>query len=145
MTDFKPQFEPTTIAGYTEAIARALLAAGVEPAAVLSAAQRLGLRRPPLARRVAGLSSAVVVGLSRPVVAVPAAADTWSADELEHVLLHECAHVARRDALWRAVLLSVQAVFWFHPLSWLLVARLTALLELFADGRVARRGGRCGG
>ena len=39
MTDFKPQFEPTTIAGYTEAIARALGAAGVEPAAVLSAAQ----------------------------------------------------------------------------------------------------------
>ncbi len=39
MSHFKSQYEPTTIAGYTEAIARALVAAGVEPAAVLGAAR----------------------------------------------------------------------------------------------------------
>ena len=48
------------------------------------------------------LESPVVCGLIRPVIYLPLSSREWSEETLRHALLHEMAHLARRD-LWLAV------------------------------------------
>ena len=49
------------------------------------------------------------------------------------VLGHELAHIRRADLLWRFAASIVRAVFFFHPLTWLIERRLTVLQEIAAD------------
>jgi len=58
------------------------------------------------------------------------------ADDLEqarHVLLHELAHVARRDAIKSWLCWQLQTLFWFHPAVWVARARLAHLREVASD------------
>ena len=55
-------------------------------------------------------------GLLRPVIVLPASADEWTTDRRRSVLLHELAHVRRRDLLTNAIVQLACAVYWFHPL-----------------------------
>ena len=79
-------------------------------------------------------------GWPRPIVLLPAPAETWPAERLRVVLLHETGHIARRD--WPAQILTqaVCAVYWFHPLVWLAAARLRAIGEQACDDRVLLAG-----
>jgi hypothetical protein len=58
--------------------------------------------------------------------------------QLEHVLLHELAHLQRRDAWWSLACLAVQVAYWFHPIAWLACRRLAVLRECACDEAVAR-------
>jgi beta-lactamase regulating signal transducer with metallopeptidase domain len=108
-------------------------------AAMTCAARRLGLRAVPRVAVRRGVPGPAVVGFPRPVVVIPASlAETASVERLEHVLLHEFAHVRRRDPLAAWACLLVQAVYWFHPAVWLMQRRLAALRELCCDQAVAR-------
>src|SRR5947208_2298285 len=40
-------------------------------------------------------------GWRRPTVLLPAAASTWSRERIDVVMMHELAHIARRDWLWQ--------------------------------------------
>lgn len=62
-----------------------------------------------------------------------------TAPELEAVLLHEVTHAKRRDNLLRLVHELVQCLLWFHPLVWLVGARLALYRELSCDEPVLRR------
>lgn len=62
-----------------------------------------------------------------------------SPDETEAVLLHELAHVARRDNLWRLLQTAIVCVCWFHPLVWWLHRRLILESERACDEAVVRR------
>ncbi|MFK7768907.1 MAG: M56 family metallopeptidase [Mariniblastus sp.] len=42
-----------------------------------------------------------------------------SSEELRMILLHELAHVQRKDLLWQVVIAVVSSVYWFQPLVWL--------------------------
>ena len=44
-----------------------------------------------------------VIGILRPSVVLPLDAASWTAERLRVVLLHECAHVRRRDAMLQVV------------------------------------------
>jgi len=83
---------------------------------------------------------AVTSGLRRPVLLLPESAQRWDAPRRRVVLLHELAHVARRD--WPALLLAevAVAVYWFHPLTWILARRLRREAERAADDRVLAAG-----
>jgi beta-lactamase regulating signal transducer with metallopeptidase domain len=60
-----------------------------------------------------------VIGLLRPVVVLPGRMCTeWTTQELEPVLLHELAHIRRRDNFVNFVQIIVQVVYFFHPLVW---------------------------
>ncbi|MEM8886110.1 MAG: M56 family metallopeptidase [Planctomycetota bacterium] len=98
-------------------------------------AARLGLRRRVLVLRGRHAGSPVVYGLLRPRVVLPR--DLDDPREIEHVLLHEYAHVRRRD-LWMQTLFGLANLLcWFHPLVYVARRRAAALREVCCDARVA--------
>ncbi|MBL9121479.1 MAG: M56 family metallopeptidase [Phycisphaerae bacterium] len=106
-----------------------------------AAARRVGLRSVPRARMVPSIAEAAVFGLCRPTVLVPMDL-VHDPRRLEHVLLHECAHIKRGDLWWSSLTLVLTVVLWFHPAMWIARGRLAALRELACDGHVARVLGR---
>jgi len=64
-------------------------------------------------------------GVWTTVILLPASASGWSAARRTVVLTHELVHVRSRDALRQLLGRVVLALYWFHPLSWV-VSRLAA-------------------
>ena len=82
-----------------------------------------------------------VFGIIRPVLLWPRSISEHLDDShLEAVIAHELCHVRRRDNLWAALHMLVEAVFWFHPLVWWIGARLIAERELACDEAVLELG-----
>jgi bla regulator protein BlaR1 len=106
-----------------------------------AAAARLGLATPPTIVVHDRIAVPATIGMRTPIVVLPRALlcdrDVSRAD-LEHVLLHELAHVRRRDACRAVAAAFVQVLYWFHPLVWIARARLAALREIACDRDVAR-------
>jgi TonB family protein len=77
-------------------------------------------------------------GWWRPTLVVPGAAATWDTPQAESVLVHELAHVMRRD--WpRFVLMElIRAVYWWHPLVWIGIREARVLAEQACDDVVLR-------
>jgi beta-lactamase regulating signal transducer with metallopeptidase domain len=108
-------------------------------AALQRAATSLGLARVPRLGTLAGLTTPAVCGLLRPILLVPRAAlERAPTRHDQNALLHELAHLRRRDLWLDEACELVRAVFWFHPLVWLAVARVRALGEVACDASVAR-------
>lgn len=102
------------------------------------AAARLGLRKAPSLRLSSRVEGIAVVGLWRPTIVAPRRFLTeLTRAELDAVLLHELAHVRRRDAWRAAAALALQIAYWFHPAAWLIRRRLEALREIACDARAA--------
>jgi hypothetical protein len=74
-----------------------------------------------------------VVGLWRPRIILPLDSRIWSDERRTFVLLHELAHIKRRDLLTQFLAGSVVAVNWFNPFSWLLFSKMMRLRELACD------------
>src|SRR5262249_20343807 len=82
-----------------------------------------------------------VVGIVRPLVLLPEGiAERLTPPELETVLAHELCHVRRRDNLFAALHMIVEAVFWFHPLVWWIAARFVEERERACDEEVLSQG-----
>jgi len=79
-------------------------------------------------------------GWRHPVVLLPDDAPGWPADRLQAVLLHELAHVRRRDWLSHRFADIVCALYWFHPLVWLTARRLRTEGEIACDDLVLTSG-----
>ncbi len=108
----------------------------------LQAARRLGLARAPRVLVAANAVGPAVIGLFRPVVVIPVdLVQRASSRHLEHVLLHELAHVARRDALSALAWSMARAVLWFHPAVHLYARHAATLRELACDERAASAAG----
>jgi TonB family protein len=83
-----------------------------------------------------------VFGISRPVLLWPAHLTALRPEQIEAVVAHEVAHVARRDNLHASIHMLVSAIFWFHPLVWWIGARLIDERERACDERVLALGQR---
>ncbi|MGI8990940.1 MAG: M56 family metallopeptidase [Bryobacteraceae bacterium] len=82
----------------------------------------------------------MVWGLRHPGVLLPASARQWTAEKLRIVLLHELAHIDRRD-LWTQILShAVTALYWFHPLAWHASRQMRRQSEMACDDLVLRAG-----
>jgi beta-lactamase regulating signal transducer with metallopeptidase domain len=81
-------------------------------------------------------------GIFRPSVVMPMDADTWPAHRLRVVLLHELAHVKRRDCLTHLVAQLACAAYWFNPLAWMAARRLRVERERACDDLVLAAGTR---
>ncbi len=95
------------------------------------ASARLGVRRPVDIRMSVSVPMPATRGGRNATILLPTEARGWNEDRLWHVLLHELAHVVRRDHAVQTLARAVCGVFWFNPLVW------TALRALRADSEVA--------
>jgi beta-lactamase regulating signal transducer with metallopeptidase domain/beta-lactamase class D len=111
-------------------------------AALDETAREVGLERVP--RLLIGAANAVpmVWGVWRPRLLLPADFESWTADKLRGVLLHELAHLKRGDPLALWIAQWVKALHWFNPLAWLTIRQLRADQERACDDAVLRHGVR---
>jgi beta-lactamase regulating signal transducer with metallopeptidase domain len=79
-------------------------------------------------------------GTIAPAIVLPASADEWTGDRRRAVMLHELAHVARRDCLVQRIAAFARALYWPHPGVWWAAKRLRAEQELACDDRVLASG-----
>ncbi|MEA2562157.1 MAG: bla regulator protein blaR1 [Acidobacteriota bacterium] len=103
-------------------------------------------------RRKLGIASAVRLGVSEaiavpvtfgwksPVVLLPETARQWQERQLREALVHELAHVQRRDWPVQISARFACALHWFNPLVWRLARRLLLEAEHASDDQVLRAG-----
>jgi hypothetical protein len=72
-------------------------------------------------------------GFLNAVIVLPAESATWSEERRCAVLIHELAHVKRRDLVGHMVSRVVCALYWFHPLVWTAARHLRAESERACD------------
>jgi HEAT repeat protein/beta-lactamase regulating signal transducer with metallopeptidase domain len=107
-----------------------------------AAAAALGVARLPLLLWSPALSVPMTCGLTRPAILLPCAALHWDAARRRVVLLHELAHIRRRDCLVHCLAQAALALHWCNPLMWLALARLRAERERACDDLVLVAGTR---
>jgi beta-lactamase regulating signal transducer with metallopeptidase domain len=82
----------------------------------------------------------MTTGTLTPAIVIPADSDTWNDDRRRAVLLHELAHIARRDCLTQMLTAIACALYCFHPGIWYIAHRLRIERELACDDRVLAAG-----
>lgn len=116
---------------------RALTAACVPvtaPAGLETAAARLGLEGGRITTFGSPIAVAFTAGFARPRIWISSAAvDVLAPDELEAVLLHERAHLVRRDPLRIALMRLASSLLFFVPLANALHREFEVAKELDAD------------
>jgi HEAT repeat protein/beta-lactamase regulating signal transducer with metallopeptidase domain len=82
----------------------------------------------------------MVCGVWRPLIVMPQSATQWTEERRRVVVLHELAHIKRRDCLTQALAHIVCAVYWFNPIVWVAARRLRAERERACDDFVLAAG-----
>jgi TonB family protein len=90
--------------------------------------------------RIGDVSTPLTCGVMRPLILLPPDAQDWDELRLRAVLLHESAHVHRRDCLSKYVAQASRALLWWNPLAWIIAARLNHEQELACDDAVLAAG-----
>jgi beta-lactamase regulating signal transducer with metallopeptidase domain len=102
-------------------------------------ADLLRLRRIPIVAVSSKIATPAVFGVFRPTLLMPTVnLDKLSRRDARHILLHELAHIKRRDTLVHTFNLVLQIVYWFNPLLWLVRKQVQHLRELCCDASVAK-------
>jgi beta-lactamase regulating signal transducer with metallopeptidase domain len=82
-----------------------------------------------------------LVGIVEPVVLLPQGLMArLSEQERASILAHELSHFRRRDNVTAAIHMTVEALFWFYPIVWMIGARLVAEREQACDENVVASG-----
>lgn len=103
---------------------------------------RLGLEEPPRLLRSADAKMPFACGLGKATIVLPAECDGWALDRRRAVLLHELAHVRRRDLAGHTLGRLACVVYWFHPLVWTAARRLRSESERACDDLALTSGAR---
>jgi len=107
-------------------------------AALDAARRRLSLRRSVDLIMSSLCEAPAVIRVVRPLIVLPThGVDALDDEELQSLLCHECAHVARHDNLLGVFEAIVFAVFWFNPVVWLARRQLAITREAACDELVA--------
>lgn len=102
--------------------------------------RRLGLTQRVRLYRIERDITPLTLGILRPLVLLPASAERWPEARRRMVLLHELAHVQRRDCLLQALAQVACVLHWFNPLAWLAQHLMRREREIATDDRVLATG-----
>lgn len=105
-------------------------------------ADRVGLDDPPVLVRSTAVKMPFACGLLQPTIVLPDDSSSWPLDRRRAVLLHELAHIRRRDILGHLLGRVACAVYWFHPLVWAAARELRAESERACDDLALSCGAR---
>ena len=83
----------------------------------------------------------ITLGWHHPVILLPAEAAAWDEAALRRAVRHELEHIARADWATQVVSRLTLALYWPHPLAWMLWARLRLEAERACDDAVIRSHG----
>jgi beta-lactamase regulating signal transducer with metallopeptidase domain len=104
-------------------------------------AKKLSMRIAPVIACCEQIAVPVVVGVLRPMILIPAAmVNVLTIEQLEFVLTHELAHLRRRDHWMIVVQRVLEAVLFFHPVTWYLSHRIHDERETSCDDLVLSLG-----
>jgi ankyrin repeat protein/beta-lactamase regulating signal transducer with metallopeptidase domain len=107
------------------------------PKLVEDTAKKLHLRQAPQVVLSSTVNCPAVLGVFRPVLLIPEQTiERLSQQQAEHILLHELAHIKRRDLPVHALCVLMQIFYWFNPLLALVRRQLQHLRELCCDATV---------
>lgn len=96
--------------------------------------QMLGIRGKVPVMVTDRLPVPATLGWLRPLILIPRRLNaTDLVAQRDAVLLHELAHVARRDAFWQSVSHLTAVIYWCHPLMWLVGREVEAAWDAACD------------
>src|SRR5262249_39543439 len=103
---------------------------------IQSLASECGVRRKVEVLLHGGIPGPLTCGIWRPAIMLPVEASEWNEADLRRALVHELEHVRRGD--WAIQLAArVTCIFyWFQPLVWVALRRLSLEAERAADDAV---------
>ncbi len=88
----------------------------------------------------AGVNGPLAAGLVRPVILMPRSSAEWPEWQFEAAIRHERMHLRRKD-LWANLAAHLAcALWWFHPLAWLLLRNLRDQQEAACDDAILAAG-----
>lgn len=121
------------------AFRKTILAKSVDASAktkemLLETENLLGIEKEIKAVVCKNVSSPMVMGFLNPRLVLPE--ENYSEESLCFILRHELTHYKRRDTLYKAFMLFVNAVHWFNPVVWLMRKLADSDLEVSCDAHV---------
>ncbi len=90
--------------------------------------------------RETAASMPMAAGILHPVVLLPGAGTGWTAGHRRDVVVHELAHVRRRDCLIHLASRVACAIHWFNPLAWVALRQERMEREHACDDAVLAAG-----
>lgn len=91
----------------------------------------------------ADVSVPMLTGFFRPVILMPRSAGDWPPHQCSAAIRHELAHLRRGDLRANFAGLIACAIYWFHPLIWILARQLRTEQEAACDDAVLLGGFDC--
>ncbi|MBQ0083414.1 MAG: hypothetical protein KBS52_01435 [Clostridiales bacterium] len=79
------------------------------------------------------IKSPFILGILKPVIYIPS---SMEAEMRDYVIIHEKAHIKRRDHWWKPLGYLLLAVYWFNPLCWVAYSLLCRDIEMACDEKV---------
>jgi beta-lactamase regulating signal transducer with metallopeptidase domain/thiol-disulfide isomerase/thioredoxin len=105
--------------------------------------ERIGVRRDVVLSVAPDGTGPAVSGVRRPRIVVPESLlEDFDPERLDVVLLHELAHVRRRDLVVHGFATAAKAIHWFNPIVWFTLSRMAAEREQACDDMVIEVVGR---
>jgi hypothetical protein len=106
------------------------------------ARDRLDVRQSVALRRNSCVQLPMTLGILRPTILLPSNSDEYAVSRRSAVILHELAHVRRRDCGSQLVGQLAAAAFWWNPLVWIACRHMRLLSERASDDLVLDAGAR---
>jgi len=107
---------------------------------IIHASDHLKLSRPIKILQSPDIQIPLTYGWQNPIILLPHEADNWSSEQQRVVILHELAHIKRKDQFIQSLCHISNALFWFNPLVWVIKRRLQTEQERACDDYVINSG-----
>ncbi|WKN45822.1 carboxypeptidase-like regulatory domain-containing protein [Tunicatimonas pelagia] len=97
-------------------------------------AEQLGISQTIVFASTDRSSTPLTLGYLKPIILIPGSLFAMMpTDQLETILIHELAHIKRRDYLWNLIQSVAEVILFYHPAYWYISSVLERERELACD------------